>query len=52
MGSDDKRWWDIISVGCPCEVAPDDWNRTSRNVRLLVMIEQEQVRRGDRKSVV
>lgn len=22
---DDKRWWDIISVGCPRDVEPDEW---------------------------
>ncbi len=31
-GSDDKRWWDIISVGCPRDVAPNNWSGTLSDV--------------------
>jgi hypothetical protein len=27
-GSDDNRWWDIISVGCPHDLDYDDWGET------------------------
>ena len=32
IGSDDKRWWDIISVGCPPDVEPEEWSDTLSEV--------------------
>ena len=33
---DDKRWWDIISVGCPHNVHPREWQETLYAVLLTL----------------
>jgi hypothetical protein len=33
---DDKRWWDIISVGCPRDVNPLQWDETLYAVLLTL----------------
>ena len=42
---DDKRWWDIVSVGCPREVDHGRWDETLYAV--LVKLDPDEIIRFD-----